>query len=270
MKKNSFYLIIFIPFLIVLIIAILSVFFCNSNIFYNIASPIATIIVAIIGCFFTITYQSKVKQIEIINRILNDRRALFDKVSYCINSRLFDYNRVLWAIENIDENQYTLEECLSILNKEWIRYRETVRQYNIEVRMLSKQILYIFGEDMNSIFYIEEEFEDKPVYNAKSIAGKFSYIHEKTRELKKQICSRGYESNNKIILKELQKKHKDLTSSINEFLAKISEKIFSQVEIASSISKMEQMQLFFPQKNNKTQILCGCPRTCQYKKTSGI
>ena len=200
------------------------------KIFYYVVSPLVTIWACCFGYVFTKRYISKDKQVEINHAELKDTRELFMTTSLIISSRIYDFNRVLWAIEDIKSTEDITDKIVSDMNNERKIYKETLRYYNINVRRINKQILYVYGKDISEYFLLDDEFDNKFSDNPKSIAGKFTKTHYMLNNLIKNILS------NKNInyigtINELKKERNDLSLDINIFIDKISQYTYSKKDV---------------------------------------
>lgn len=200
--------------------------------FYYVVSTIGTLVIAISGILLASQFNiSKDKQMEIIQATIKDKRELFMEASNLINSRLFDYNRILWTIEGIKKNQDINENLLSKLRILESEYLDTVREYNIDVRKISKQLIYVFNNDVARNFSIEND----DVNNPSSIACKFIVLHTKTEKLLKSIF-RKKDMNYANQIRALQKERDILFQQISDFLDEVAKLTFDKSKMLYDIN----------------------------------
>lgn len=196
----------------------------KCKIFYYIACSIGTLIIAISGIVLASQFNiSKDKQIEIIQTSLKDKRELFMESSNILNSRFFDYIRIVWAIENIKNKQDINDNLLSKLKNKEKNYINTVRKYNIDVRKISKQITYVFSDKISNVFSMENDDAENPV----SISGKFMKTHSKMTKLLENIFYKK-DINYANQIRELQKENNELQIQIIKFLDDIAKLTFDK------------------------------------------
>lgn len=199
----------------------------KCKIFYYIACSIGTLIIAISGIVLASQFNiSKDKQIEIIQASLKDKRELFMEASNLLNSRFFDYIRVVWAIEDIKNKQDINENLLYKLRSKEKKYIDTLRKYNIDVRKISKQIIYVFNNEISKVFSIENDSAENPA----SISGKFMKTHNNITKLLESIF---YKKDINYVnqIRELQKENNELQIQIIKFLDDMAKLTFDKNEM---------------------------------------
>ncbi|WP_165068639.1 hypothetical protein [Desulfovibrio sp. ZJ200] len=145
--------------------------------FYNISCGIGTLIVAISGFYLSTQFNiTKDKEIEIMQTIIQDKRNIFEETSNLLNTRLFDFNRLLWVIDDIKTNKDITEEIKSKINDKEKIYYDSIRQFNIDMHKISNQLQYIFDKEIAELFSIQNDSNVSP----KGIFGKFIKLHNDT------------------------------------------------------------------------------------------
>lgn len=199
----------------------------NVENFYYLLSPVSSIFLACIGLWIAKNVTTKDKKTEIIRAEIQDKRDLFFLVSKMLSRRMFDYNRVFWAIEEIKSTEDINDTVVSRMNAERKVYYDTIRYYNINVRMVRQQLHFVFSEEISNKFFIDEEFNEKICRNPESIAGFFTSAHHYLYLLIRNI-QHNKSMNYAEEIEELRSFKDSLSLEIDKFIHEISKATYSE------------------------------------------
>lgn len=189
-----------------------------SEIIYH----IITIITIIYSAFILNNFISKDKQIDIAQTMRLDKRELFREVSNLVTKRLYDQQRLVWKIEETFTSSNVSDKQINELNKMFNNYMETVREYNINVRIISQQIKYVFNEHISKLFSEEKDLDNS------SISCSFMSIHREIFELRKN----SWRTNNyKKLIYELESSNGKLLDKIINCLQEMANLTFAKDKI---------------------------------------
>lgn len=94
---------------------------------------------------------TKDKQVDIAQKIRLDRIELYKEASNLVTRRMYDQQRLVWKIQDASdavENTSKKDELDGMFNS----YMESVREYNINVRIVLNQIKHILMRTFRKYF----------------------------------------------------------------------------------------------------------------------
>lgn len=150
-----------------------------AEICYHLAAAFALIY----GAYAVNSLVTKDKQVDIAQKIRLDRIELYKEASNLVTRRMYDQQRLVWKIQdasNAVENTSKKDELDRMFNS----YMESVREYNINVRIVLNQIKHIFNGDLSKIFC-----NDDPK-DTSNITASFLQIHRKILKLRENSWSK--------------------------------------------------------------------------------
>lgn len=185
----------------------------KAEILYHVVAAFALIYAAVVVNGLV----TKDKQVDITQKMRLDRIELYKETSNLVSRRMYDQQRLVWkikdaahAIENVDRKK----ELDEMFNK----YMESVREYNINVRILLNQIKHIFNENLSEMFC-----NDDPKVTP-NITASFVQIHKKILKLRENSWSR-LEKN---FVNEVVDDSYRLFSKVDIYLKKLADFTFSK------------------------------------------
>lgn len=199
--------------------------------FYYFLTPIAAIVIAIFSIYLTLNFISKDKQVDMVQERRNDKRKLLIEASDLLNSRYFDNCRMIWTMEKIKNIHSMSANVLDELKSRDVKYNETLREYNIKVRLISRQIIYIFDDDISKLFSKEND----DLKNPKSISGLFMKIHIMTDTVKRMIFDKK-DINYADKIQKIKIENEKLLKKIIIFIDKMSKLTFSKDGMLEDLS----------------------------------
>lgn len=185
----------------------------RAEIFYHIVAAYALIYAAVV----VNSLVTKDKQVDIAQKMRMDRIELYKEVSNLVSKRMYDQQRLVWKIQDARDATENADKVKS-LDRMFNNYMESVREYNINVRILLNQIRHIFNEDLSKIFCNDY------TKDTTSITASFMQIHKKILKLR----DKSWSSLAKNTVDEVVDESFMLFSKVDDYLKKMADVTFSK------------------------------------------
>ena len=167
---------------------------------------------------------SKDKQVDVAHAIRLDKINLFRDASTLVTMRYFDQQRIIWKLKGAYSSNDLSDDDIKKLDEMFNDCMESVREYNIKVRMISQQIMYIFNEDISKILLNESD--------KSCISNTFISIHDRIFKLKEN----SWKTNNHKIINELKDDSYKLSNKIDKLIKGMAELTFAKDKILEEYS----------------------------------
>lgn len=189
-------------------------------------NSILNVIITISCVFITFNFLSKDKETELVHIITTDRRKLFEETSDLIHTRLFSMLRVIWKMEDIESATDINNDILREIKSRYKKYSASVEEYNINVRRITKQLIYVFDNDIARMVSDEKN----KIKGNVCITERFMTLHKNISNIISSI------ENNKNIdyrkkIKNIKNQSDDLQSQIIDFMDLIAKVCFDKESI---------------------------------------
>ncbi|MDE6734457.1 MAG: hypothetical protein K2J64_03210 [Desulfovibrio sp.] len=187
----------------------------RAEIFYHVAAACALIY----GAVVVDSLVTKDKQVDIAQKMRVDRIELYKEAANLMTRRMYDQQRLVWKIKDTPDAAENVEKKKE-LDEMFNNYMESVREYNINVRILMNQIKHIFNENLSETF-CSDDSRVTP-----NITASFVKIHRKILKLRENSWSRL----NKNFVNDVVNESDEVFLKVDKYLKEMADITFSKDE----------------------------------------